>query len=211
MNSGRTIIFFILCSFITSSNAQQTLSPLENSFQSYKEMKRDSRYKLDWVSLGPVVNSARADVVQADATHPGTMYVGFGSGGLWKTINNGVSWDCIFQEQASLGIGDMELAPSDPNIIYVGTGENLKKPRNFTLPGTGMYRSNDAGKTWQHIGLEDSWSIAEIAIHPKNPDIVMVAVLGHLWSTNKNRGLYQTINGGKTWQQVLYKNDSTNM
>ena len=137
------------------------------------------------------------------------MYVGFGSGGLWKTINNGVSWDCIFQEQASLGIGDMELAPSDPNIIYLGTGENLKKPRNFTLPGTGMYRSNDAGKTWQHIGLEDSWSIAEIAIHPKNPDIVMVAVLGHLWSTNKNRGLYQTTNGGKTWQQVLYKNDST--
>ena len=209
MNRGRTIIFFILYSFTTSSNAQQTKPPLENSFQSYKEMKRDSRYKLDWVSLGPVVNSARADVVQADATHPGTMYVGFGSGGLWKTINNGVSWDCIFQEQASLGIGDMELAPSDPNIIYVGTGENLKKPRNFTLPGTGMYRSNDAGKTWQHIGLEDSWSIAEIAIHPKNPDIVMVAVLGHLWSTNKNRGLYQTTNGGKTWQQVLYKNDST--
>jgi photosystem II stability/assembly factor-like uncharacterized protein len=172
-------------------------------------MKKDSKYKLDWVSLGPVVNSARADVVQVDATHPGTMYVGFGSGGLWKTTNNGISWDCIFQEQASLGIGDMELAPSNPSIIYVGAGENLKKPRNFTLPGTGMYRSNDAGKTWQHIGLEDSWSIAEIAIHPKNPDIVMVAVLGHLWSKNKNRGLYQTTNGGKTWQQVLYKDDAT--
>jgi hypothetical protein len=172
-------------------------------------MKKDTKYKLDWISLGPVVNSARADVVQIDATHPGTMYVGFGSGGLWKTVNNGISWDCIFQEQASLGIGDMELAPSDPNIIYLGTGENLKKPRNFTLPGTGMYRSNDAGKTWQFIGLEDSWSIAEIAIHPRNPDIVMVAVLGHLWSKNNNRGLYQTINGGKTWQQVLYKDDAT--
>ena len=206
----RAIIFcFITCFFITSNYSQQTPSPLESSFQTYQKMKRDTKYKLDWVSLGPVVNSARADVVQLDATHPGTMYVGFGSGGLWKTINNGVSWECIFQEQASLGIGDMELAPSDPNIIYVGTGENLKKPRNFTLPGTGMYRSNDAGKTWQHIGLKDSWAIAEIAIHPKNPDIVIVAVLGHLWSTNKNRGLYQTTNGGKTWQQVLYKNDST--
>lgn len=193
----------------TSVHSQQIKSPLESSFQTYQEMKRDTKYKLDWISLGPVVNSARADVVQVDATHPGTMYVGFGSGGLWKTTNNGVSWDCIFQEQASLGIGDMELAPSNPVIIYLGTGENLKKPRNFTLPGTGMYRSNDAGKTWQHIGLEDSWSIAEIAIHPTNPDIVMVAVLGHLWSSNKNRGLYQTTNGGKTWQQVLYKNDST--
>lgn len=98
-------------------------------------MKRDTKYKLDWVSIGPVVNSARADVMQVDAAHPGSMYVGFGSGGLWKTVNNGVSWDCVFQDQASLGIGDMELAPSDPNIIYLGTGENLKKPRNFTLIG----------------------------------------------------------------------------
>ncbi|MBL0273952.1 MAG: hypothetical protein IPQ06_12995 [Chitinophagaceae bacterium] len=206
-------VFTIGCLLIifstTNINAQQLPSPLEASFKTYQEMKRDTKYKLDWVSLGPVVNSARADVVQVDAKHPGTMYVGFGSGGLWKTVNNGTSWDCVFQEQASLGIGDMELAPSDPNIIYLGTGENLKKPRNFTLPGTGMYRSNDAGKTWQHIGLEDSWSIAEIAIHPKNPDIVLVAVLGHLWSKNKNRGLYQTTNGGKTWQQVLYKDDAT--
>jgi photosystem II stability/assembly factor-like uncharacterized protein len=206
-------IIFLFCFlffwFTKSLIAQQVKSPLENSFQTYLHMKRDTKYKLDWVSLGPVVNSARADVVQLDATHPGTMYVGFGSGGLWKTVNNGISWDCIFHEQASLGIGDMELAPSNPDIIYLGTGENLKKPRNFTLPGTGMYRSKDAGKTWEHIGLEDSWAIAEIAIHPKNPDIVMVAVLGHLWSTNKNRGLYQTTNGGKTWQQVLYINDST--
>lgn len=198
----------IIFSSVTSIYAQQIQSPLENSFQTYQKMKRETSYKLDWVSIGPVVNSARADVVQVDAAHPGTMYVGFGSGGLWKTVNNGISWDCVFQDQASLGIGDMELAPSDPNIIYLGTGENLKKPRNFTLPGTGMYRSNDAGKTWQHIGLEDSWSIAEIAIHPTNPNIVMVAVLGHLWSANKNRGLYQTTNGGKTWQQVLYINDS---
>ena len=209
MKIGSTIFSFIIFFFKTNIDAQQIQSPLVSSFQTYLEMKKDSRYKLDWISLGPVVNSARADVVQVDATHPGTMYVGFGSGGLWKTVNNGISWDCIFQEQASLGIGDMELAPSDPDIIYIGTGENLKKPRNFTLPGTGMYRSNDAGKTWQHIGLEDSWSIAEIAIHPKNPDIVMVAVLGHLWSKNNNRGLYQTINGGKTWQQVLYKDDVT--
>ena len=148
-------------------------------------------------------------MVQVDATRPGTMYVGFGSGGLWKTTDHGINWTCIFQDQASLGIGDMELAPSDPNIIYVGTGENLKKPRNFTLPGTGMYRSNDAGKTWKHIGLDDSCSIAEIAIHPTNPDIVLVAVLGHLWSKNKNRGLFKTMDGGESWQQVLHLDDMT--
>lgn len=205
-----TIQFASLFLLLTTSVfSQQTRSPLEDSYRTYQEMKKNSLFNLDWVSLGPTVNSARADVVQADATHPGTLYVGFGSGGLWKTTNNGISWECIFQDQASLGIGDMELAPSNPNILYLGTGENLKKPRNFTLPGTGMYRSNDAGKTWQHIGLEDSWSIAEIAIHPKNPDIVLVAVLGHLWSKNKNRGLYRTTDGGKNWQQVLYKDDAT--
>lgn len=201
--------FLISLCWQTSIFAQQQRSPLEVSFRAYQEMKKETPYQLEWVSLGPMLNGARADVVQADATHPGTMYVGFGSGGLWKTVNNGASWQCIFEEQASLGIGDMELAPSNPNIIYLGTGENLKKPRNFTLPGTGMYRSNDAGKTWRHIGLEDSWSIAEIAIHPKNPDIVLVAVLGHLWSKNKNRGLYRTENGGKTWQQVLHIDDAT--
>ena len=104
-----TIILLFAFSFLTTGiNARQTQSPLESSFQTYRQMKRDTKYKLDWISLGPVVNSARADVVQVDKTHPGTMYVGFGSGGLWKTVNNGVSWDCVFQEQASLGIGDME-------------------------------------------------------------------------------------------------------
>lgn len=204
MKKIATFLLFSLGCF-----AQQVQSPLEASFQTYNQLKNKTIFNLEWVSLGPTINSARADVVQVDPKHPGTMYVGFGSGGVWKTINNGINWHCVFQDKASLGIGDMELAPSDPNIIYVGTGENLKKPRNFTLPGTGMYRSSDAGKTWQHIGLEDSWSIGEIAIHPTNPDIVLVAVLGHLWSKNVNRGLFKTNNGGKTWQKVIYIDDKT--
>ncbi len=202
-----TIFSFCLLSMMAFS--QQPKSPLESSFETYQKMKDETKFKVEWISLGPNVNSARADVVQVDASHPGTMYVGFGSGGLWKTTNNGVSWNSIFNEQSSIGIGDVELAPSDQSIIYLGTGENLKKPRNFTLPGTGMYRSSDAGISWQHIGLEDSWSIAEIAIHPTNPDIVLVSVLGHLWSKNKNRGLFKTSNGGKTWEHVLYIDDMT--
>jgi hypothetical protein len=202
-----SVLSFLISSIV--SFAQQPASPLQASFATYRKMKEETKFKVDWISLGPTVNSARADVVQVDASNPGTMYVGFGSGGLWKTVNHGVTWNSIFEEQSSIGIGDVELAPSDPNIIYLGTGENLKKPRNFTLPGTGMYRSDDAGATWKHIGLEDSWSIAEIAIHPTNPEIVFVCVLGHLWSKNKNRGLFRTMNGGKTWEHVLYKDEMT--
>jgi photosystem II stability/assembly factor-like uncharacterized protein len=208
----RQVVIGFLTFFIFQSTgilAQQPASPLEASFETYRQMKSESAFKLKWIPLGPTVNSARADIVQVDETHPGTMYAGFGSGGIWKTTNHGVTWNSIFEEQSSIGIGDMELAPSDPTIIYLGTGENLKKPRNFTLPGTGMFRSDDAGETWRNIGLADSWAIAEIEIHPTNPDIVLVAVLGHLWSKNENRGLYRTMNGGKTWEHVLYKDEVT--
>ena len=99
----------MLCtvSLVTRCFAQQPGSPLEESFQTYRKMKDETKYRLDWISLGPTLNSARADVVQLDPMHPGTMYVGFGSGGLWKTIDHGVTWNSIFEEQAALGIGDM--------------------------------------------------------------------------------------------------------
>ncbi len=188
---------------------QEPISPLLSSFPAYQQHKRETTFNLDWISLGPTFNSARADAIQLDPTHPGTMYVGFGSGNLWKTTNNGLAWKPIFEDQPSTGIGDFALAPSNPNIIYLGTGENLKKPRNFTMPGTGVYRSDDGGISWRHLGLNDSWHIGEIKVHPTNPDIVFVAVLGHLWSTNKNRGIYRSINGGKTWQHVLYIDEKT--
>ena len=137
------------------------------------------------------------------------MYVAFGSGNLWKTTNNGISWKPIFNNIPSIGIGDIALAPSNSNIIYVGTGESLKKARNFTMPGTGIYRSINAGESWQHLGLEDSWHIGEISVHPTNPDIVLVSVLGHFWTSNINRGVYRTIDGGKSWEKVLYIDEKT--
>ncbi len=136
------IKLFLLLLFSIPAFSQQPTSPLQASFQTYRKMKAETPYKLDWITLGPVVNSARADVVQVDAKNPSTMYAGFGSGGLWKTTNKGITWKSIFEEQSAIGIGDVELAPSNSNIIYLGTGENLKKPRNFTLPGTGMFRSD---------------------------------------------------------------------
>lgn len=191
------------------SNAQQAESPLIDSYREYVRKKVETSFHVDWIPIGPTINSARADAIQVDITNPGTMYVAFGSGNLWKTINNGLTWEPIFEDQPAQGIGDIALAPSDPNILYLGTGESLKKPRNFTMPGTGVYRSDDAGKTWRHLGLEDSWHIGEIVVHPSNPDIALIAVLGHFWSDNSNRGVYRTEDGGKTWEHVLYVNDQT--
>ena len=187
----------------------QPNSPLVESFETYQQMKRETLFGVKWISVGPVVNSARVESVQLDPTNPGTIYAAFGSGNLWKTTNNGVTWRPMFENQASHGIGDIAIAPSDPNVIYLGTGESLKKARNFTIPGTGIYRSDDGGENWRHLGLNDSWHIGEIAVHPENPDIAVVAVLGHFWSSNPNRGLYRTADGGKTWQHVLKIDQNT--
>ena len=189
--------------------SQQPESPLVESFDSYQKLKRETIFGTQWISIGPVVNSARVEAVQLDPANPGTIYVAFGSGNLWKTTNNGVTWRPLFENHPSHGIGDIALAPSDANIIYLGTGESLKKARNFTIPGTGVYRSDDGGNTWRHLGLSDAWHIGEISVHPHNPDVALVAVLGHFWSNNPNRGLYRTEDGGKTWKHVLYIDENT--
>ena len=114
------------------SYSQQTPSPLVKSFEEHKKLKEKTIFNLDWVSLGPVVNSARVESIQVDEKNPGTMYVAFGSGNLWKTTNNGISWKPLLNDIPSIGIGDIAIAPSNKKIIYVGTGESLKKGRNFT-------------------------------------------------------------------------------
>ena len=170
----RTVL--ILCASIIV--AQEPSSPLFSSFKQYKKAKDVTSFNMDWISAGPVLNSARVEAVQGHPTQPGTKYVAFGSGNLWKTVDNGLTWKPIFEDQPALVIGDIALSPSDPNIIYLGTGESLRKNRNFTMPGTGVYRSNNGGDTWEHVGLDNTWHIGEIAVHPKNPDIVLVAAMG---------------------------------
>ncbi|MFM7193528.1 MAG: WD40/YVTN/BNR-like repeat-containing protein, partial [Bacteroidota bacterium] len=193
------LLFFLFTATLFSMHgfSQQPESPLVKSFAEHKRHQQETPFGFEWIQLGPTSNSALVESFQVDLQHPGTIYLGFGSGNLWKTVNNGLSWRPIFEDQASYSIGDVVLAPSNTNIIYLGTGETLKKPRNFTMPGTGMYRSDDGGDTWRHIGLSDSWHIAKVAVHPTNPDIVYAAVLGHLWTTNSNRGVYRSMNGGK--------------
>ena len=189
--------------------AQGQESPLLSSFQAYQKAKKETPFDLQWIPVGPVLNSARVEAVQADPTHPGTMYAAFGSGNLWKTTNNGLSWRAIFEEQAAQGIGDIALAPSNPNIIYVGTGESLRKNRDFTFSGTGVYRSADGGENWTHIGLSDTWHIGEIVVHPEDPSIVFVAAMGKFWSESESMGIYRTLNAGKDWERVLFVDKNT--
>jgi photosystem II stability/assembly factor-like uncharacterized protein len=205
----RFSLLAILVFAIIPCLAQPTSTPLLASWPQYLDHKANTTFNLNWISLGPVINSARVDAVQCDPTRPGTWYAGFGSGNLWKTTDHGLLWTPIFENQSALSIGDFTLAPSNPDIIYIGTGEYLKKPRNFTLPGTGVFRSDDGGKSWKNIGLENSWHIAKIKVHPQNPDIVFVAVLGQLWSPTNERGIYRTLDGGKSWKQVLFVSEKT--
>lgn len=209
MRSMPLIVLFLLLTTSLTVAAQEPESPLLDSWQQYLRMKETSEFGLKWVALGPVMNSARVEAVQLDPAAPGTMYVAFGSGNLWKTVNHGLTWKPIFEGQSALGIGDIALAPSDPNVIWLGSGESLKKARNFTMPGTGVFRSDDGGDTWRNTGLHDSWHIGEIAVHPRNPDVAFVAVQGRFWTTNPNRGLYRTLDGGNTWEHVLYVNERT--
>ena len=179
-------------------------------FEQYQEMKKNSPYKdLKWQFVGPTNVGGRCiDVaVVAPKGKNYTIYVASASGGLWKTENEGTTWEPVFDQAASTTIGDVTVAPSDPNIVWIGTGEaNIFRS---SQAGCGVYKSADAGKTWQHMGLTDTYTIPRIVIDPKNPDIVYVAASGHEWTFNAERGVYKTTDGGKTWQKVLFVNNET--
>jgi photosystem II stability/assembly factor-like uncharacterized protein len=137
--------------------------------------------------------------------HLYTYYVGTRNGGVWKTTNNGTTFESIFDDQDYLSIGAIALAPSNPDIVWVGTGEAYNARSSHR--GDGIYRSSDGGKTWQSMGLRDSHHIARIVVHPQNPEIVYVASMGHLFSSNEERGVFKTTDGGRTWQKTLYINE----
>jgi photosystem II stability/assembly factor-like uncharacterized protein len=166
-------------------------SPFEKAFE-----------RLEWRSIGPANMGGRTADVEGVPGNPNLVYVATASGGLWKTVNGGVIWKPIFERQGTISIGDVALAPSNPDVVWVGTGES--KPRNSVSFGDGVYKSTDAGKTWKHMGLKDTERISAIAIHPQNPDIVYVGALGHAFGPNENRGVFMTTDGGKTWTRTLY-------
>ncbi|HVT40652.1 MAG TPA: glycosyl hydrolase, partial [Gemmatimonadaceae bacterium] len=159
-----------------------------------------------WRMIGPF-RGGRTKAAAGVPTQPNVFYMGMVNGGVWKTTDYGRIWTPIFDEQPSGSIGAIDVAVSNPNIIYVGSGEGLHRPDLAT--GDGIYKSTDAGKSWSHVWINNNQQIPRIAIDPGNPDRVFVAVLGHVYGQNPERGIYRTTDGGKTWQKVLYKDEYT--
>lgn len=158
-------------------------------------------------SIGPAVMGGRIDDLAVMESRPWIFYVGTASGGLWKTTNNGTTWRAIFDDQETSSIGDVTLAPSDPETVWVGTGEpNNRQSSSF---GNGVYKSIDGGETWQHMGLRDTHHIGRIVIHSLDPRKVYVAALGHLWGPNEERGVFMTTDGGQSWEKALFIDENT--
>ena len=169
-------------------------------------LKPDTLKGMKWRLVGPF-RGGRALAVAGIPGDANTYYFGSVAGGVWKTTDGGLEWTPIFDKEPVSSIGSIAVAPSDPNIIYVGTGEACIRG-NISF-GDGVYKSLDAGKTWTHIGLDDTQHIGRVIVDPRNPDIVFVAALGHAYGANEERGVFRTTDGGKHWDKVLYKDDKT--
>ena len=162
---------------------------------------------LKWRNVGPAITSGRIGDFAVHPQNRGIYYVAAAAGGVWKTVNAGTTYEPVFDGQGSYSIGCVALDPSNPNTVWVGTGENNNQ-RSVGY-GDGIYRSDDGGKTWTNMGLKNSEHIGRILVHPSNPDIVFVAAIGPLWSEGGDRGVYKTEDGGKTWAQVLKIDEHT--
>jgi photosystem II stability/assembly factor-like uncharacterized protein len=160
-----------------------------------------------WRSIGPANMSGRIDDVEAVVGDPSTIYLGFATGGIWKSTNMGTTWDPIFDTYPVSSIGDIAIAPSNPDILYVGSGESNN--RQSTTRGDGVYKSTDGGETFVNVGLEDTHHISRVIVHPSNPDIAYVAAMGHLWGPNEERGLFKTTDGGRTWANTNFIDEYT--
>ncbi|HVI70975.1 MAG TPA: hypothetical protein VM656_05755, partial [Pyrinomonadaceae bacterium] len=188
----RTILLALLLAICFSAQAQDAA-------------KKDLLGALRYRHIGPTGN--RLTSIVGIPGQPNIYYVGAASGGIWKTTDGGVHWDPIFDSQPVSSIGALAIAPSNPNIVWAGTGEPWI--RSHISVGQGVYKSTDAGKTWTLMGLEKTGRISRVVIDPKNPDIVLVGALGHAYGPQSERGVFRTTDGGKTWQRVLFTDENS--
>ncbi|HEY8020210.1 MAG TPA: hypothetical protein VIH93_03860, partial [Thermoanaerobaculia bacterium] len=158
-------------------------------------------------SIGPAAMSGRVTAVEGVESAPDTVYVGAASGGVWKTVDGGLTWEPIFDDQAVASIGAIAVFQKNPDVVWVGTGEG--NPRNSASVGDGVYRSGDGGRTWTHLGLDATERISRIVLDPDDPDVAYVAALGREWGENAERGVFKTTDGGRTWKKVLYVDERT--
>ncbi len=195
MLASRPLLIFVvfLAAMIPAPAAAQTVDPSLYS-------------SLEWRMIGPF-RGGRTIGAAGVRGQPNVFYVGVNNGGVWKTTDYGRVWTPIFDAQATGSIGDLAVAPSNPNVIYVGTGEGVQRPDLST--GDGVYKSTDAGKTWRHLGLRDGQQIGGVIVDPRDENRIFVAVLGHPYGPNTERGVYRSTNGGETFERVLYKDENT--
>jgi photosystem II stability/assembly factor-like uncharacterized protein len=185
-------VLVVIAGLPLASPAQQISTKL------YQEMR--------WRCIGPF-RAGRTVGATGVPGQPNVFYIGVNNGGVWKTTDYGRTWMPIFDDQPTGSIGDLAVAPSNPNIIYVGSGEGLQRP-DLSV-GDGIYKSSDGGKTWRNMGLRDAQQIGSIIVDPRDPNRVFVAALGHPYGANAERGVYRSLDGGETWQKVLYKDENT--
>jgi len=179
-----------------------------NSVKQIQLMKQEVKDDTYWELAGPTNITGRISDVEMHASDIETVYIGAASGGIFKSIDAGNNWVSIFDDAISLSIGDLAIAPSNQEIIYAGTGEANCGGGSQTYDGVGLYRSENAGESWEYIGLEESRNIGRLVVHPSNPDVVYAAAMGSLFGDNPNRGIYKTINAGQSWEKVLFVSDS---
>ena len=162
---------------------------------------RNTRRGLELREIGPANMSGRIVDLAVVEQDPQVFYAASSTGGVWKTINNGITWTPVFKDAGTHSVGDIAVHQRDTSVVWVGTGERAN--RQSSSWGDGVYKSTDGGTTWSNMGLEDSHHIGRIRMHPENPDIVYVAAMGHLWGPNEERGLYKSTDGGQTWRRTL--------
>jgi photosystem II stability/assembly factor-like uncharacterized protein len=158
-------------------------------------------------SIGPAAMSGRVAEVTGVESNPDVLYVGTAAGGVWKSVNGGLTWDPVFDDQPIASIGAVAIFQPNPDVVWVGSGEG--NPRNSVSVGNGIYRSMDGGRTWQHLGLEKTERIHRVVLHPADPNVAWVAAQGKLWGENPERGIFKTTDGGRTWKKVLYVDERT--
>src|SRR6187431_1697919 len=181
--------------------------------RSYRQQKinalGDRHLLSNWEFCGPTNVGGRITDIEILTSQPNTYYAAAASGGVFKSENEGETWRAIFDNELTLAIGDIAIAPSDEDILYVGTGEPNGGGGSIAYDGNGVYRSDNAGETWSHLGLEQTGSISKIIVHPSHPDTAYAAAMGHLFTSDPDRGLFRTYDGGQNWEKVLFINDST--
>jgi photosystem II stability/assembly factor-like uncharacterized protein len=192
------IVTFLTLTALTARAADSPTPTDKPEDRWFKGMK----YRL----IGPF-RGGRSLTVTGIPGDPNTYYFGGVGGGVWKSTDGATTWSPIFDKEGTSAIGSIAVAPSDPNVLYVGTGETCL--RGNISHGDGVYKSLDAGKTWKNVGLRDTRAVGAVIVHPRNPDIVFVAALGHPYGPNSERGVFRTTDGGKTWEKVLYKDENT--